>query len=384
MTNRVPYYKIRKGRAYFELGKSRSIRAGMQSSYPLGKPSKTTERAAMELYWEWQDKSGNQTPKDDDPDFRLGTLAHWLHKFKQQEAWSRKGAETIKEWEYCWPTIEAQFGNMLMTDITPLAFESFYYALEKDRGIYVRWRVIKIMRALFEAAVRYDVVDKSPCLTIPNTMPPPRKQIWFASEIATLSIAAKENGYDAMSLAVRLLWETLMSPVDVRTLPVSALKFDLEGFYIETSRAKTGKDVFASLSDELGRDIQAYIEFLGFDLMPSQPILRTVRDKRRYTKVRFTDEFAKIRKLAFGSDEKRQMRDIRRSGNVEADLGGATPDERAEILANTLNKDSSLDATYTPPTVARARKVAEKRKAGRELLAQESVNVMLGIGGGGE
>lgn len=167
-----------------------------------------------------------------------------------------------------------------------------------------------------------------------------------------------------------------MSPVDVRTLPISALKSNAESFFIETKRQKTGKDVFAAISNALGEALLNYIEALPADQLPSNPILRTTRNQAPYRKVRFTDEFAIVRKLTFGPDEKRQMRDIRRSGNVEADLGGAEAEDRAEILANTLHKDSALDAIYTPPTVAKARKLSKKRELGRELLAQESLNVM--------
>ncbi len=47
----------------------------------------------------------------------------------------------------------------------------------------------------------------------------------------------------------------------------------------------------------------------------------------------------------------------------------ATPQERATILANTLHKSKFLEETYTPPTLELARKMAEKRQAGRAPLA---------------
>lgn len=162
-----------------------------------------------------------------------------------------------------------------------------------------------------------------------------------------------------------------MSPVDIRTLPRKALKRTLEGYYVETERTKTGKQAFGAVSDELGAMLDEYISSLGFELMPDEPILRTRRDRSRYTKARFGSDFAKVRELAFGKDEPRYFMDIRRSGNVEADLGGASADDRAEILANALHKDAYLEQTYTPPTVAKARKMIEQRRIGRALLEQE-------------
>ncbi|MCK8265747.1 hypothetical protein LW980_17905, partial [Erwinia amylovora] len=83
----------------------------------------------------------------------------------------------------------------------------------------------------------------------------------------------------------------------------------------------------------------------------------------------FARRFATIRKATFGPEERRQMRDIRRSANVEADLGGASADDRAKILGNALNTDPKLERTYTPPTLAKARELRRQRKNGREILA---------------
>ena len=362
MTGRHPYYKVRKGRAYFELGKSRAEAVGMKSSYPLGKAGRDAERGAVDLHWEWQDKMGNPTPPKSNP-HKPGSLAHWHHKFRTTEKWKQKSTATIKEWDYCWPFIERAFGRTVISRVSPIEFERFYFALQREHGEYARWRVVKISRALFKAAVDYRVIDDSPCHTLSNPMPKPRSAVWFAHEVATLVRTAQEANYAAMALGIKLSWETLMSPGDVRQITRSMLKRDSDGFYISTTRGKTGKDVIVAISTELGDDLMAYMNELGFELMPDQPLLRTVRDKRRYTKVRFTDEFAKIRKLAFGVEETRKMMDLRRSGNVEADLGGASPDDRAEILANTLNKDAGLEATYTPPTVAKARKLAKQKRA---------------------
>lgn len=374
MTGRTPYYKTRKGRAYFELGKARAEAAGMKSSYALGKAGRDTERAALSLYWEWQDRIGNPTPQKPNP-HRRGSVAHWHHKFRTTERWKRKSLATIKEWDYCWPLINERFGNTLLNGVSPIDFERFYYTLETQKGEYARWRTVKIARALFKAAVDYDLINASPCLTLPNPMPKPRDAVWFAHEVATLVKTAQDAKYPAMALGIRLSWETLMSPSDVRKLTQAMLKRDNEGFYIKTTRSKTGKDVIVPISSGLSDDLIAYIDALDFDLMPDQPILRTVRDGRSYTKVRFTDEFARIRRMAFGEKETRKMMDLRRSGNVEADLGGASPDDRAEILANTLNKDAALEATYTPPTVAKARKLAKQRELGRAILDQESGNL---------
>lgn len=369
-----PYYNVRKGRAFFELGKARASSVGMKASIPLGVASWKTEQAAFEYYYEWLSKSGRPVPQNAPTAFKRGTVAHWYHKFQETPLWARKGVETRKEWAYYWPFIEKGLGNKVLNKVSPSEFEAFYMDMEEKHGANARWRIVKISRALFNAAIKYHLIKQSPCMVLPNTKPKPRTQIWFASEISLMAEKAIEMGYTSTNLAIRLAWETLMSPVDVRVLPVSAVHRTLEGYHIETKRSKTGKEVFAAISDDLARDIDAYIQSLGFDLLPDQPILRNRRDKARYTKPRFNADFAAVRLAAFGPDEKRFMMDIRRSGNVEADLGGANAEDRAEILANALHKDQYLEDTYTPPTVAKARKLAKQRLKGRDILSSQSPN----------
>jgi hypothetical protein len=78
-----------------------------------------------------------------------------------------------------------------------------------------------------------------------------------------------------------------------------------------------------------------------------------------------------VRRVTFGKNEKRQFLDIRRSVNLSASLGGASADERADLLANAMNHNSALHDVYTPATVAQARKMKAARDRGDVLLEQE-------------
>ncbi|PHR94025.1 MAG: hypothetical protein COA69_00050 [Robiginitomaculum sp.] len=369
-----PYYQVRNGRAYFELGKNRACTVGMNSTYPLGRAGWQAEAQAFSLYYEWLEKSGRPVPDEAPKAYKRGTLGHWYQKFKQTGLWGRKSVATRKEWEYYWPFIDAGLGDKMLNKVSPSDFEEFHIATEKEHGSNARWRIVKIARALFNAAIKYHLIGQSPCMVLPNTKPQPRNQIWFATEVAYMADTAKEMGFTAMHLSIRLAWESLMSPVDVRTLKVEALHKTHQGYHIETERKKTGKEVFAALSDGLGDDLHAYIDGLSFTLLPNQAIFRNRRDNAAYLKARFNSDFRAVRAMAFGKEEKRFLMDIRRSGNVEADLGGASAEDRAEILANALHKDQYLENTYTPPTVAKARKVAKQRAKGREILAAQSLN----------
>ncbi|WP_394694730.1 hypothetical protein [Hyphobacterium sp.] len=101
-----------------------------------------------------------------------------------------------------------------------------------------------------------------------------------------------------------------------------------------------------------------------------EPIIRMRSGTPYKNKDTFAKDFRKVRNLAFKADV-RTFKDIRRSGNLEADLGDASAEDRAEILANTLHKSGYLEATYTPATVARGKKIRDNRAAGRALLEAE-------------
>lgn len=367
-----PYYVVRNGRAYFELGRDRAAKAGMSASEPLGRASLSAEKAASELYYKWRQAVGAVEVIEETPNYKRGTVGHWYYKYREKELWRRKKPETVKEWEYYWPFIDAEFGETRIDRVTPTMFERFHIRIEAEHGADARWRIVKLARALFNAAKKFHIIERSPCYPLPNSRPAPRSQHWLAREVAQL-IEAAERVKPAMALSIRIAWETLLSPIDVRLLKVSSLKTDGKGYYIETRRSKTGKVVFAAISNDLGRDILEYIENLPVELLPSEPILRTARDHKRYTKARFSFDFALVRKAAFGPDEARWMMDLRRSGNLEADLGDASPEDRAEILANSLHMSKDLEDTYTPMTVAKARQIAKKRAIGRGVLEAASL-----------
>lgn len=371
--DKPPYYRVRGGRAFFALGRERAASAGMRASIPLGHDNRQARAEAWKLYHQWLSECGRADAPKPEKAYPAGSLGSWLEHYRRTPAWRRKAPATRQEWEAAWNVIAPWIGDSRMDTITPTQIEAMYEGLESSRGVNIRWRAIKLTRALFNAAIKHGVVDRSPALTLPNTPPPPRKQFWYAAEVMKLIETAEAIGRPAMALAIRIGWDTLFQPVDVRTLTLSNRRRDGVGAYFMRQRSKTGAEAFAHISAATNAAIDAYVASLPFAVPDDQPFLRTPRG-HAYRKARFLDDFAIVRLAAFGEDEKRRFQDIRRAGNIEADLGGASAEDRAAILANALDKDASLDATYTPPTVAKARELAAKRLEGRRILAGQSVN----------
>jgi hypothetical protein len=96
---------------------------------------------------------------------------------------------------------------------------------------------------------------------------------------------------------------------------------------------------------------------------------------RPYSKSSLNQDFATVRELAFGKDEKRQLQDMRRSGAVEGDAGGGSVEDQSNKMANTVDRNKRLRQTYNPVNVASARRFDEARAKGAKKLEQTEAKV---------
>jgi hypothetical protein len=143
-------------------------------------------------------------------------------------------------------------------------------------------------------------------------------------------------------------------------------------------RQKTGEAAGGILSARTLALVEAYRAGLGYELLDNAPLLRTrglekttakggrPRPGAPYTKNSLAEEFREIRVMRFGADEKRKLLDLRRSGAVEAIVGGATAELVAHGMGNTLGASNALFETYVPRNVTSLEQVAEARRQGRK------------------
>jgi hypothetical protein len=90
-----------------------------------------------------------------------------------------------------------------------------------------------------------------------------------------------------------------------------------------------------------------------------------------YTKDTFGDDFRVVRAAEFPGDNRKVM-DFRRSGSVEANAGEAPPAVLAAKMANTIDQNKELQATYLPHQVAVVRLADAARAQGRSRLRGEN------------
>ncbi len=369
VTEKIPYYAVKRGVGYWQPPAWAREKPYGMAGCTCGPDGPAARQIAREKYQTLLSLKTSGNVCRVAPEWPSGSLGRWYEKWTRSQAFGRKSLGVREEFEQAWAHVDDTLRRKRLDKITPGDFERLQIYLEDNKGEWTRWRTIKKLREVFAAAEKYGLIKATPAATMPNPEPEGRSALWTAAEIRQLIDKADELGKPDMALAIALLWSTMMSPVDIRTLSRAMVFQDRGGAYIHRPRSKTMVEVFVDLDDATARRLALYLVGTPTTL-PNAPIIRGERGGKAFrNRHEFARRFATIRKAVFGDDERRQMRDIRRSANVEADLGGASADDRAKILGNALNVDPKLERTYTPPTLAKARELRGQRERGRLVLA---------------
>lgn len=363
---RVAYVKIKRGRLFWQ--PSNAMRRLGFRPKSLGPEGPEAVAEALKLYAAWRAASAEPAPALRYP---TGSLGHYFERMKTTAAWRKKKPRTREDYDRAWVHLQ-DLARVTLTRITVEDCERLADRVQADHGVHERYRTIKVLRAIFADAIyRLKLTGyPSPAKGFLNPQPRGRSAIWLGAEVPRLVAGAEQLGYAGMAIAIRIAWDTLFSPVDVRELTVGQIRHGKGGAFAQTDRAKTGKEAFGHLTAETARKVDLFVNSLGFTLAADSPLVRQRNGHAYRSKDTFGDDFRAVRAHVFPGDT-RQFQDLRRSGNVEADAAGADKATMAQLLANTIDRNGALDLTYTPPTVAKARQVAELRLEGRKRLAGE-------------
>lgn len=128
--------------------------------------------------------------------------------------------------------------------------------------------------------------------------------------------------------------------------------------------------------------LEAYLDSQPFDTLDNVPIFRTAgaapgpKGGRRwmprpYTKDTLAKDFRAVRDAQFPGDQRKVM-DFRRSGAVEAAAGGVDQTALAGKMANTIDTNRDLQATYLPQTATLVRLADAARAKGRTRLRERN------------
>lgn len=379
---KLKHYVVRKGKHGYWLPTPKMVEAGFR---PISCGHDGPE--AWKIAQEWEDRwqahrrgifvdTARIWPK--------GSVGDAFERLRRTESWKTRKLRTREDWERGWLYIEAVFGDMPPGKITFEHLDKWYHRLLAKHGVDIAYRAMKTWRALYVvmAGMQLVAADQDPSQAIRRQTPKGRHQVWSEGEVVRLVKGAWRRGYRGLACIVAVAWDTSFAPVDVRTLtPSQAMEAGSEwGFLI--NRTKTGEPAFGTLSARTRRLVLTYVEQLGATVLPDSPIFRSrgyapgpkggrPRVGVPYSKDALVDDFADVRRLVFGDEEKRWLMDMRRSGAVEANAGSGTVEVIAAKMGNSIDQNKALQKTYMPVNLAAVRAADDARRRGRNLLAQE-------------
>lgn len=340
------------------------------------------------------------TPAKIAREYPPGSLGEAFGKLKQTGVWTDLSPATHLQWERGWKQIDPIFGDVDPATVSLQDLDSWYAAVLEATSVHEAFLAMKIWRALWRKAGtlnkpngdRYCDRDKDPSLGIRRKTPPKRSATWQFDEVRRLVKTAWRMKYYGLAATLAVAWDTMLSPVDVRGLTTGQLTPDPKGPLFSLARAKTGKAAIGSVSHKTERILAAYIKHLSktLTLHPNMPIFHTrggepialkgtfgkrggnLGGGRRvppqpYQKDVLGKDFRVVRDVAFPGDERKIM-DFRRSGAVEATAGQVDPAALAGKMANSIDTNRDLQATYQPHSAALVRLADEARARGRPLL----------------
>lgn len=379
---KVRYYRIRKGRGFWEPG-AWAVAHDFPGSVPCG-PDGPAAWAEAEKWNAKLDAVRLGAAPRPAARYQPGTLGHFWTMFRETDAWALLKPRTRDDYEArAWPIIEAwrpspgepRLADTLINRITPKLSERLHAQLHpvhnpaSDLSWNEAHRVLKCWRALLTALVDYKIHQPPSAKgRVTNPAPKGRSVVWLHHEVERLAFFAAWRGFLGLSIAIRLAWDGMLAPVDVRSLKLAGWSNGPEGAEISTQRAKTSKRVRHAITPETAALVELYIAHLedeGLRLLPDSTICRRPDGRAYLDKDALGDDFRLVRSMAFPGDE-RQFLDIRRSAATEARMGGADKDDIGKALANTLDESEALSDTYI---LAASRRVLEARKLGRDRMA---------------
>lgn len=379
----LKHYVIRKGRYGYWLPTPKMVAMGFQP-VACGHDGPEAWKIAREWEERYQAARRGEMPAAGKV-YPPGSVGDAFARYRRMEGWKRRPIRTREDWERGWKYIEPIFGDLPPSAITLEHLDGWYARLLKKHGIDIAYRAMKTWRALYVvmAGMKLCAPKADPSLAIRRKTPRGRTATWTAGEVVRLVKGAWRAGFKGLACIVATAWDTSFSPVDVRTLtPAQAVTTGDGDWGFLIGRTKTGEPAFGTLSKRTQRLIEAYIADLGVTLLDDAPIFRSrgytpgpkggrPRAGAHYTKDTLVDDFADVRRLVFGEGEKRRLMDMRRSGAVEANAGGAAVEAIAAKMGNSIDENKALQRTYMPVNLAAVRAADQSRRIGRKLLGSE-------------
>lgn len=386
---KIPYSPVRNGNRYFQ-PTPEMRRAGFRP-LALGKDDEASRQRAMRLYEHWTahrtrppaPELGVKLTKQEACIARrypAGSIGEAWQKWISSDEWARMAPSTRNKiwWEAWTKRIEPAFAFWMPDHVTMDDISVWRRKIEAVSGIDPAHKALKVWRAFWRVmtGMRYTQLS-DPSEKVTNRAPPSRSQSFVHREAMTLAKTAWRHGFRGLACIVLTAWDTGFAPVDCRTLKERHRSWDVAtGRTLfdrsQEGRTKSGVPVIGTLSPFADHLIRRYLSDIGVAMTSESYLFRT-RTGVLYGESRLGNDFARIREIALPGD-KRQLRDMRRSGVLEAFTGGAKAEAISQKFGNTIGHSNALFRTYNPVDLDQVKAADRQRLAGRKIRKAKEPN----------
>jgi hypothetical protein len=378
----IRYTTVRNGNRFFE--PSAAMRRHGFRPKPLGPDGPASRAEGLALYEKWLRIKTARNAAEIDPNatrtredvccmklFPIGSIGEAWQQWIQSQPWRDLASSTRNKiwWEAWNKRIEPIFGDVDPNSVTMAQVADWRQEIVEASGIDAAHKALKIWRKLWKVmqSLRYTQLS-DPSSGIRNRQPLPRHQRFLHSEAVRLAKRAWRDGYLGLACIIVIAWDTGFAPIDCRTLRRRHRGEDPKNGRIffdrsDEGREKTGVAVIGTLSRFGDRLVRTYLDRFGAE-HHAESLLFRMRTGVAYQESRLGGDFATIRERVFPGD-KRQLRDMRRSGVMETFNGGAKAEDVSEKFGNTIDRSNVLFKTYNPVDLEKVRQADAKRLEGR-------------------
>lgn len=384
---KIRYTRVRNGRRYFEPTPELRALGLKPASWAEGPQARA---AAMELYETWLAlRQGLPPPKPQAAGKEAGEIARAypagsigaaFQRLIRTNTWAAIPASTRDKAHWpAWAHVRAAWGDADPDRMTFELLDEWQAELVADRGPGVAHKTLKFWRWLWKRMQAMQAATISdPSLGLRNSAPPPRAQAWGEGQAVRLVKAAWRAGHRDLACIVAVTWDTMFQPGDVRTLRLRHVRREGARLVFDRTvdgRGKTGRPALGTV----GRRAQALFEALWADRQgtPDAFLFRKA-DGSHYQDHELSEAFRDLRLRVFGPGEACQLRDMRRSGALEGQAGGASPLQTSAKMANSIQSSNALHKTYLPVDETAVVTFDEARRRGRALKRANGLSPKVG------
>lgn len=382
---KIRYSRVKpNGRRYWYA--SRALQALGFRDVPCGREGPAAQAKALRLTAAAVKALASGDTRMAAPSYTRGTVGHLVAVYETSKVFRLKSAANREKLRNDHKVILQHIGDTRLSDLTEDDVIAFSEDAGRENGAYSRWHAMKALKVLLKRAASRKVIAFNPAEDVPNPQPKGRSETWRAEEVPKLIQGARDLQYTALSLCLELMDFCGFQPVDARTLTRDMLYRVGPVCVIDRRRAKTGAKGLWAIPEDLMDRIEDYIKSLGATPLPDAPLFRrhvnsdetgqplTWRNQREFAR-----DFRDVREHVFGRAETRKAMDIRRSVSVDTDLAGLSKEERATMLANSIDRNPALHKVYTPASIEAAVRALEKRIEGRSLRTKQDAAMEFSI-----